>query len=180
MSEINVVETWLKSFDLGKYSQAFIDNGYDDLEICKQVGIPDLDAIGVDSEDDRNKILEEIKLLNEKGGTAVYLTLAEEHHRSSTKSNETNVPTRPTLENLLCDVPPPAIPSTDVGTRPASALGSSSATLVTYPKLQLSVLLRDKLVEDEIDLASPPYTSQVNRYTSLNSTNFPKRQFLDS
>ena len=29
------------------YSEAFIDNGYDELEVCRQIGADDLDAIGV-------------------------------------------------------------------------------------------------------------------------------------
>ena len=32
-----VLEFWLSSLDMRGYHQAFIDNGYDDLEICKKV-----------------------------------------------------------------------------------------------------------------------------------------------
>ena len=41
------VDEWLRSLGLLNYVQAFIDNGYDDLDICKQIGDEDLDAIGV-------------------------------------------------------------------------------------------------------------------------------------
>lgn len=33
----NIVSEWLRSLHLAKYAESFIDNGYDDLEICKQV-----------------------------------------------------------------------------------------------------------------------------------------------
>ena len=32
-----VLEFWLSSLDMRGYHQAFLDNGYDDLEICKKV-----------------------------------------------------------------------------------------------------------------------------------------------
>lgn len=33
----NIVVEWLKSLHLAQYAESFLDNGYDDLEICKQV-----------------------------------------------------------------------------------------------------------------------------------------------
>ncbi|EFB18670.1 hypothetical protein PANDA_017458 [Ailuropoda melanoleuca] len=43
----NIVYEWLKALQLPQYAESFVDNGYDDLEVCKQIGDPDLDAIGV-------------------------------------------------------------------------------------------------------------------------------------
>ena len=33
----SVLEFWLSSLDMRGYHQTFLDNGYDDLEICKKV-----------------------------------------------------------------------------------------------------------------------------------------------
>ncbi|KAL4233577.1 sterile alpha motif [Mactra antiquata] len=158
MSDRNIVENWLKSLDLAKYTQAFLDNGYDDLEICKQVGEPDLDAIGVESGDDREKLLAAVKTLKEKGGTAVYLTLEDEEKVVSKQP-----PVRPTLDNLLNDVPPPSPSPAQPQTADAEkGFIEVNEDLISYPKLQLTFVIRDKLLNDRIDLASPPYTAQVS------------------
>ena len=73
--EPNIVEDWLKSMHLSRYFQAFVDNGYDDLEVCKQIGHPDLDAIGVRQVSHRKAILSAVLTLREQGGTHVYFTL---------------------------------------------------------------------------------------------------------
>ncbi|KAK1120399.1 Sterile alpha motif domain-containing protein 5 [Melipona bicolor] len=57
----NIVVEWLRSLHLGQYSESFIDNGYDDLEICKQIGDPDLDAIGVFNQTHRARLLQSVK-----------------------------------------------------------------------------------------------------------------------
>jgi hypothetical protein len=75
MAETSIVEEWLRSLNLAEYTVAFLDNGYDDLEVCKQVGNPDLDAIGVTNTGHRDSLLDAVKTLREKGGTAVYFTL---------------------------------------------------------------------------------------------------------
>ncbi|KAK5649392.1 hypothetical protein RI129_000421 [Pyrocoelia pectoralis] len=72
---INIVIEWLKSLNLCQYGESFIDNGYDDLEICKQVDNPDLDAIGVINPLHRNTILESVRSLREKGAVSVYLDI---------------------------------------------------------------------------------------------------------
>lgn len=69
---MNIVCEWLKALGLSQYSSGFIDNGYDDLEICKQIGDPDLDAIGVQNQQHRQKLLRSIRLLREKGAASVY------------------------------------------------------------------------------------------------------------
>ena len=78
------VEDWLRSLGLLTYTEAFIDNGYDDLDICKQIGDEDLDAIGVINAKDRRDILNSVKLLRDKGVNAVYFQLEDEQ---STKPN---------------------------------------------------------------------------------------------
>ena len=71
----NIVEEWLRCLGLVQYTQAFVDNGYDDLEVCKQIGNQDLDAIGVLKHPHRKEILRGVHVLREEGGTQVYFTL---------------------------------------------------------------------------------------------------------
>lgn len=78
LMEDNIVEEWLRSLNLPQYTQAFIDNGYDDLEICKQIGVEDLDAIGVVDEGERALLLQAVDVLRSQGGACVYFTLDEE------------------------------------------------------------------------------------------------------
>ncbi|KAF5302420.1 hypothetical protein FQR65_LT08508 [Abscondita terminalis] len=73
---MNIVLEWLKSLSLCQYEKSFIDNGYDDLEICKQVDNLDLDAIGVVNPEHRNVILESVRSLREKGAVSVYLNIS--------------------------------------------------------------------------------------------------------
>ena len=68
------VEGWLRSLGFIHYTQAFLDNGYDELEICKEIGKEDLDAIGVRSFNDRTNILNAVERLKQSG-TAVYFVL---------------------------------------------------------------------------------------------------------
>ena len=37
MATVSALEFWLSSLDLSEYYPSFLDNGYDDLEICKKV-----------------------------------------------------------------------------------------------------------------------------------------------
>lgn len=75
MAVSNIVCEWLRALGLAQYAESFIDNGYDDLEICKQVGDPDLDAIGVENPQHRAKLLKSIRHLREKGAASVYFML---------------------------------------------------------------------------------------------------------
>lgn len=77
MSEQNIVCEWLKYLDLVQYYESFVDNGYDDLEMCKQIGEEDLDAIGVKKPAHRQAIRDAVRTLLEKGGTALYISLEE-------------------------------------------------------------------------------------------------------
>lgn len=75
MATSNIVCEWLRALGLAQYAESFLDNGYDDLEICKQVGDPDLDAIGVVNPQHRHKLLKSIRQLREKGAASVYFML---------------------------------------------------------------------------------------------------------
>lgn len=68
------MEDWLRSLGFIHYTQAFLDNGYDELEICKEIGKEDLDAIGVRNFKDRTDILNAVDRLKQSG-TAVYFVL---------------------------------------------------------------------------------------------------------
>ena len=75
MAVSNIVCEWLKALGLSQYASSFLDNGYDDLEICKQVGDPDLDAIGVENPAHRHKLLKSVRYLREKGAASVYFKI---------------------------------------------------------------------------------------------------------
>ncbi|XP_048577704.1 SAM and SH3 domain-containing protein 1 [Nematostella vectensis] len=72
----STVEDWLRSLGLIQYTQEFLDNGYDELDICKEIGEEDLDAIGVENIRDRVDILSAVERLKQSG-TAVYFVLEE-------------------------------------------------------------------------------------------------------
>ena len=67
----SIVENWLRTLGLVQYTQDFIDNGYDDLDICKQIGPEDLDAIGVTNEAQREGIMDAVAVLLKYGGTSL-------------------------------------------------------------------------------------------------------------
>jgi len=64
------VETWLESLGLGGYSQSFIDNGYDELEVCRQIGSADLDALGVTAGIERARLLTAVNQLQQDTASA--------------------------------------------------------------------------------------------------------------
>ncbi|XP_039086849.1 sterile alpha motif domain-containing protein 5 [Hyaena hyaena] len=140
----NIVYEWLKALQLPQYAESFVDNGYDDLEVCKQIGDPDLDAIGVLAPAHRRRILEAVRRLREQDAAAagLYFTLEPQ--------------------------PPPVPPAVPVpsGRRGEPCGGPASAAprsreLVSYPKLKLKIMIRDKLVRDGIHLSKPPYSRKV-------------------
>ncbi|XP_062122220.1 uncharacterized protein LOC133836000 isoform X4 [Drosophila sulfurigaster albostrigata] len=93
MAVSNIVCEWLRALGLAQYAESFLDNGYDDLEICKQVGDPDLDAIGVDNPSHRHKLLKSIRSLREKGAASVYFMLNDPNSLSGSME-------------ILCETPP--------------------------------------------------------------------------
>ncbi|OXB70542.1 UNVERIFIED_CONTAM: hypothetical protein H355_005443 [Colinus virginianus] len=136
----NIVYEWLKTLQLPQYAESFVDNGYDDLEVCKQIGDPDLDAIGVAVPQHRRRIHEAVRRLREADERAAGLYF--------------------TLE------PPPAPPAKG----PRRAPGQDGAAprhrpgrggQVVYPRLKLKIMIRDKLVRDGINLSKPPYSNKL-------------------
>jgi len=59
------VEDWLRNLGLLHYAQSFYDNGYEDIETVKQIGVQDLNAIDIKSERDRNDILRGVNSLRQ-------------------------------------------------------------------------------------------------------------------
>ncbi|XP_059219432.1 uncharacterized protein LOC106091387 isoform X1 [Stomoxys calcitrans] len=86
MPHNNIVCEWLRALGLQQYAESFLENGYDELEICKQIGEIDLDAIGVDSAQHRSKLLKSVRTLREKGAALVYVMINDPKALSS--SNE--------------------------------------------------------------------------------------------
>lgn len=189
--ENSIVEDWLRSLQLSQYSQSFIDNGYDDLEICKKIDEPDLDAIGVLNPVHRDRILGAVKILLEQGGTAVYFTLEESAKSPTTNINDndeeslhspvssagttasvSSTETRRTSDNSPAGHVAESRPHTDGVSCGSCSSGSGyghtlhqeqqSANLVKIPKLQLKMLVRDRLVSEGIKLCSSPYTNPVS------------------
>uniref|UniRef100_A0A8C4KBG1 Sterile alpha motif domain-containing protein 5 n=1 Tax=Dromaius novaehollandiae TaxID=8790 RepID=A0A8C4KBG1_DRONO len=148
----NIVYEWLKTLQLSQYAESFVDNGYDDLEVCKQIGDPDLDAIGVAVPHHRRRIHEAVRRLKEADETAagLYFTL------------EPQPP--PPLAAGRCarrmagheEARRPAVPRHRPGGRRGAPRGEG---LAAYPKLKLKIMIRDKLIRDGINLSKPPGTT---------------------
>ncbi|CDQ59616.1 unnamed protein product [Oncorhynchus mykiss] len=156
----SLVYEWLQTIQVPQYLEAFVDNGYDDLEVCKQIGDPDLDAIGVHARHHRQKVLNAVKKLREedkKKAPGLYFTLEPLNPSplsplSWTESNQEEVgngghqqSSCPTNHNL--------------------SLTDDCKELVANPKLK--VLIRDKLVKDGVNHNEPPYTYKVGSYLSF-------------
>ena len=119
-----IVSEWLHFLQLGHYSRAFIDNGYDDLETVKRIGPEDLDAIGVASVHHRAFLLDAVRVLREQGAAWVYLLLGarsppnhphaaaewDNHDRVSASSGIASANSwleEPELSGSSCDQDPP-------------------------------------------------------------------------
>uniref|UniRef100_A0A673WMJ5 Sterile alpha motif domain-containing protein 5 n=1 Tax=Salmo trutta TaxID=8032 RepID=A0A673WMJ5_SALTR len=153
-----LVYEWLQNLKLPQYLEGFVDNGYDDLEVCKQIGDPDLDAIGVHVQHHRQKLLDAVKRLREQEKEKVpglYFTLEPLnplYPSSCRPSLGTNIMHITECEHDL--------QGSRSWTEP-----NQEEELVTYPKLKLKLLIRDKLVKDGIDLSELPYTHKVGVFT---------------
>uniref|UniRef100_A0A3B4WI39 Sterile alpha motif domain-containing protein 5 n=1 Tax=Seriola lalandi dorsalis TaxID=1841481 RepID=A0A3B4WI39_SERLL len=154
----NLVLEWLSKLHLAQYVESFIDNGYDDLEVCKQIGEPDLDAIGVHIQYHRHKLITAVQNLKEEDkrkAAGYYFTLepldASTLHHTSHSNREDDFRTLRSHPQTT-------------GIHQASCPGNHNLTFtdcndfVTYPKLKLKVLIRDKLAKDGINLGEAPYT----------------------
>ncbi|EFN86133.1 Sterile alpha motif domain-containing protein 5 [Harpegnathos saltator] len=172
----NIVVEWLRSLHLGQYSESFIDNGYDDLEICKQIGDPDLDAIGVFNQTHRARLLQSVKTLREEGAASVYFTLEETTDcincdNVSSKSSRTSSE-RPPSDKEVQRASPTASSSSGGQelTKFADEYEEGKAELVRIPRMQLRMLLQEKLRHDGIRLACQPYTTSVSRFTLVRNS----------
>ncbi|XP_062526005.1 uncharacterized protein LOC101747205 isoform X9 [Bombyx mori] len=165
----NIVTEWLRSLHLGQYAESFIDNGYDDLEICKQVGEPDLDAIGVLNPAHRQRLLHSVRSLREEGAAAVYFTLEEATAaRDSCRCEEES-----RKEQATVSIEP---------AKYADEYEEGKAELVKIPRMQLKRLLRERLAQDGIRLSLQPYSTTdgdrgyleglASRYADLFSTHY--------
>ncbi|XP_046420684.1 uncharacterized protein LOC124302376 isoform X1 [Neodiprion virginianus] len=163
----NIVVEWLRSLHLGQYSESFIDNGYDDLEICKQIGDPDLDAIGVFTQAHRTRLLQSVKTLREEGAASVYFTLEETSDclcsdNLSSKSSRTSSERPPSEKDGQLQRASPTASSSSGGQELAKfndEYEEGKAELVRIPRIQLRLLIQEKLRHDGIRLASQPYTT---------------------
>ncbi|XP_037099907.1 SAM and SH3 domain-containing protein 1a isoform X3 [Syngnathus acus] len=159
-----IVYEWLKTLQLAQYVEAFVDNGYDDLEVCKQIGDPDLDAIGVYVAHHRHRIHDAVRRLKEEARDAasgLYFTL------------EPMPPSADVYTGHMVDQYESKLRASKSWTEPARGvgymgahknltLGSSSnrREVVIYPKLKLKIMIRDKLIRDGINLARTPYSNK--------------------
>ncbi|XP_022919887.2 uncharacterized protein [Onthophagus taurus] len=214
----NIVAEWLRSLHLGQYAESFIDNGYDDLEICKQVGDPDLDAIGVFNPQHRGRLLQSVRTLREEGAASVYFTLEEtaavheeclcadnvssarSSRTSSTRCSDKDVAAAAGVGVVAAAAaaavavvgrtpqPSPAVSSgADSGGGQEAAkytdeYEEGKAELVKIPRMQLKMLLREKLSQDGIRLTCQPYSTTdgergyleglASRYADLFSTHY--------
>ncbi|XP_071354890.1 SAM and SH3 domain-containing protein 1 isoform X2 [Trachinotus anak] len=154
----NLVLEWLTKLHLAQYVESFIDNGYDDLEVCKQIGEPDLDAIGVRIQYHRHRLIAAVQRLkeeDERKAPGYYFTLepldASPCHHTPHSNREDDVRTQRSRTQ-------------STGIHQASCPGNHNLRFtdcndfVTYPKLKLKVLIRDKLAKDGINLGEAPYT----------------------
>ncbi|XP_068195715.1 SAM and SH3 domain-containing protein 1 isoform X2 [Antennarius striatus] len=144
----NLVLEWLSKLHLTQYVESFIDNGYDDLEVCKQIGEPDLDAIGVHVEYHRHRLLAAVQTLkagDQSTALGYYFTL-EPLDTSGDEPADRKHDLRTFRSQIRRTHPSGPGP-----------LGVPN-DFVTYPKLKLKVLIRDKLAKDGIDLGEAPYT----------------------
>lgn len=168
----NVVYEWLKTLKLTQYAESFVDNGYDDLEVCKQIGEPDLDAIGVSLPQHRRRLHEAVRRLKEEDETTagLYFTLEPQPPRRGSPGPDiyTSRLVEPREAKAWKDPahqrPPPGHSQGKKGA--PRKMEFNSKELVTYPKLRLKIMIRDKLIRDGITLSKPPYSSKVRSYAS--------------
>nr|XP_046228487.1 SAM and SH3 domain-containing protein 1a isoform X3 [Scatophagus argus] len=161
-----IVYEWLKTLQLAQYVESFVDNGYDDLEVCKQIGDPDLDAIGVYIPHHRQRIHDAVRRLKEEAqetASGLYFTLepvppAAEIYTSHMVDQ---------YESKLRGSRSWTEPNSDRIGRNGGYMGAqrnltlgNRRELVIYPKLKLKIMIRDKLIRDGINLAKPPYSNK--------------------
>uniref|UniRef100_A0A8C6WGC7 Sterile alpha motif domain-containing protein 5 n=1 Tax=Neogobius melanostomus TaxID=47308 RepID=A0A8C6WGC7_9GOBI len=148
-----IVYEWLKTLQLAQYVEAFVDNGYDDLEVCKQIGDPDLDAIGVYVPHHRQRVHEAVRRLKDEAketASGLYFTL--EPMMPPAASTAAAAPHGERAERRNGGYVMGAQRNLTLGNR---------RDVVVYPKLKLKIMIRDKLIRDGVNLARPPYSNKV-------------------
>uniref|UniRef100_A0A1A8NWW6 Sterile alpha motif domain-containing protein 5 n=2 Tax=Nothobranchius rachovii TaxID=451742 RepID=A0A1A8NWW6_9TELE len=159
-----IVYEWLKTLQLSQYVEAFVDNGYDDLEVCKQIGDPDLDAIGVYTPHHRQRVHDAVRRLKEEAketASGLYFTLEPMPPVAEVYTGHVL-----DFESKLRGSKSWTEPNSDrrnggyiMGAQRNLTLGNRRE-LVVYPKLKLKIMIRDKLIRDEINLAKLPYSNK--------------------
>lgn len=153
-----IVLNWLRSLSLEQYTNSFIDNGYDDLEICKQIDTPDLDAIGVVDISDRNRILQAVWTLRVEGAASVYFTIEEAQAVSGSSGEDCAVAlSAESVHSSFQNEKSQSQSKLDIDT-----YEFGKAELIRFPQMQLRRYIQDELQKDNIDLTVPPYSSKVN------------------
>ncbi|KAJ0008545.1 hypothetical protein NQD34_015960 [Periophthalmus magnuspinnatus] len=167
----SLVLDWLSKLYLSQYVESFIDNGYDDLEVCKLIGELDLDAIGVRIQYHRHQLLTAVRRLNQDGkrkSPPFYFTLEPANgemrpkHAHAHMNKDETCPQRAHMdkEHLRSQ-------TLAVAKHLESCPKNHNLKLmdcndfVMYPKLRLKVLIRNKLAKDGINLQEAPYTQEV-------------------
>lgn len=62
------VEEWLEQIGMSEYSEGFVDNGYETVELVSRMKGEDLDAVGVKNKKDRGILFTQARLLEETTG----------------------------------------------------------------------------------------------------------------
>nr|XP_055027999.1 SAM and SH3 domain-containing protein 1 isoform X2 [Misgurnus anguillicaudatus] len=149
-----IVYEWLKTLQLCQYVESFVDNGYDDLEVCKQIGDPDLDAIGVLTPHHREKVLRAVERLKDedrKVKPGLYFTLEPLPHGTYPQTSQISDCRQKCTKSWV----------NSTWDKPRSGdftAPENHKALVVYPKLKLKIMIRDKLLKDGIDLSEMPYS----------------------
>ncbi|XP_033847005.1 SAM and SH3 domain-containing protein 1a isoform X2 [Periophthalmus magnuspinnatus] len=165
-----IVFEWLKTLQLAQYVESFVDNGYDDLEVCKQIGDPDLDAIGVYIPHHRQRIHEAVRRLKDEAketASGLYFTLepmpltstpADVYTSHMVSQYESKLRSSKSWTEPLNERAPRNGGYT-MGAQRNLTLGNRRDVTV-YPKLKLKIMIRDKLIRDGVNLARPPYSNK--------------------
>ena len=64
-TEMWSVEEWLDKIGMSKYTEGFVDNGYETVELVTQMKAEDMDAVGVANKQHRGILFTQAKLLHE-------------------------------------------------------------------------------------------------------------------
>ncbi|KAM6405142.1 SAM and SH3 domain-containing protein 1-like isoform 3-T3 [Pluvialis apricaria] len=175
----NIVYEWLKTLQLPQYAESFVDNGYDDLEVCKQIGDPDLDAIGVAVPHHRRRIHEAVRRLKEADERAagLYFTLEPPPPPPPPPPPRPEPPAAGRCPRRPAGQEGGARRGAAPRYRPGGRRGAAGGGgLAAYPRLKLKIMIRDKLIRDGINLSKPPYS---NKDGSLGNIDDLAQQYAD-